>query len=66
MLGKSEMICRELLGDSYFRLDPVLPQEMPMDNPLIIPELTELGKNVDLTQLFGWIEKHVYGVEDNE
>lgn len=34
MLKKSELLCRELLGERYHRMDPVLDREIPMDDPL--------------------------------
>lgn len=30
MLGKSELICKEILGDKYMRIDPILEKEIPM------------------------------------
>lgn len=60
MIGKSEMLCREMLDTNYHRLDPTLPSEIPMDNPMLIPEMTELAKQVDLTETYRWIEAHLY------
>ena len=60
MIGKSEMLCREILDTNYHRLDPTLQAEIPMDNPMLIPEMTELAKQVDLTETYQWIEAHFY------
>jgi len=60
MLSKSAMICSEILGSSYHRLDPLLEKEIAMDDPLMIPYLTEVAKKVDLTETLQWIEEHLY------
>jgi len=60
MLQKSEMICREILGARYHRLDPLLDKEIPMDDPLQIPILTEIAKAVDLSDTIIWIQSNLY------
>ncbi|PRP74837.1 hypothetical protein PROFUN_09537 [Planoprotostelium fungivorum] len=60
MLGKSEMICREILGDQYFRLDPQLEREISMDDPLVVPELTMVANECNLDAVFEWISSNLY------
>ena len=33
MVMKSEETCRMLLGDRYMRINPIMPEEIPMDDP---------------------------------
>jgi hypothetical protein len=40
--------------------DPILDKEIPMDDPKQIPILTEIAKNVDLSQTILWIQTHLY------
>eukprot|EP01117_Protostelium_nocturnum_P019052 TRINITY_DN813_c1_g1_i4.p1 TRINITY_DN813_c1_g1~~TRINITY_DN813_c1_g1_i4.p1 ORF type:complete len:235 (+),score=37.27 TRINITY_DN813_c1_g1_i4:500-1204(+) len=61
MLGNSGMICKEILGDQYFRLDPPLESEIAMDDPLVIPELTKIANEYDITSVLSWIKEQVYG-----
>jgi len=66
MLQKSQTICSEILGKRYHRLDPVLDKEIPMDDPKQIPILTEIAKNVDLSQTILWIQTHLYSDKYSE
>eukprot|EP01094_Clydonella_sp_ATCC50884_P016974 TRINITY_DN2873_c0_g1_i4.p1 TRINITY_DN2873_c0_g1~~TRINITY_DN2873_c0_g1_i4.p1 ORF type:complete len:376 (+),score=142.56 TRINITY_DN2873_c0_g1_i4:375-1502(+) len=61
MIQKSESFSRELLGEKYHRVNPELPDEIPMDDPLQIPALVEIARNVDLGPTVAWIREHVYG-----
>jgi hypothetical protein len=66
MLKKSELLCRELLGTRYHRMDPLLEKEIPMDDPLQIPKLTEIAKQQDLTETLEWIRKNFYEEGEQE
>jgi len=60
MVGKSEMICEELLGTSYHRVNPLLSEEITMDDPKKLPVLADLARHFDLTATIQWIEEHFY------
>lgn len=60
MVMQSEHICGELLGDRYFRFNPVLQTEIPLDNPEAVPLLVETALNVDLGPLVAWIAQYFY------
>ncbi|KAL6049855.1 putative sporulation hydrolase CotR [Balamuthia mandrillaris] len=60
MIMHSENICRELLGERYYRFNPVLETEIALDNPLAIPELVETAKKLDLSALVEWIGEQFY------
>jgi hypothetical protein len=64
ILDKSQMMCEEILGKQYHRLDPVFSEEIPMDDPQQIPLLTEIAKNIDLTATMAWIQKWFYPDDD--
>eukprot|EP01114_Cavostelium_apophysatum_P019533 TRINITY_DN6322_c0_g1_i1.p1 TRINITY_DN6322_c0_g1~~TRINITY_DN6322_c0_g1_i1.p1 ORF type:complete len:652 (-),score=98.30 TRINITY_DN6322_c0_g1_i1:24-1979(-) len=66
MLMKTEMLCRNILGDRYHRLDPTFDKEISMDDPMQIPILTELAKNVDLSDTILWIQTHLYSEKYSE
>lgn len=62
MVLKSADVCRELLGDRYWRVDPDLPTEIPLDDVLQLPVLVAAAQAVDLTATFDWVRRNVYGV----
>ncbi|MHB1651529.1 MAG: patatin-like phospholipase family protein [Desulfitobacteriaceae bacterium] len=48
----------QLLREQYFRLNPLLPQPMALDDYRKIPELINIAEKVDLTAVFTWIEQN--------
>eukprot|EP01103_Thecamoeba_quadrilineata_P000224 TRINITY_DN10183_c0_g1_i1.p1 TRINITY_DN10183_c0_g1~~TRINITY_DN10183_c0_g1_i1.p1 ORF type:complete len:707 (-),score=130.49 TRINITY_DN10183_c0_g1_i1:2-2122(-) len=60
MIQKSETICSELLGDRYLRINPLLPTDIPMDDPNQVGLLTQIAKQLDLTQAVEWIKRNFY------
>eukprot|EP01088_Endostelium_zonatum_P014728 TRINITY_DN3339_c0_g1_i1.p1 TRINITY_DN3339_c0_g1~~TRINITY_DN3339_c0_g1_i1.p1 ORF type:complete len:739 (-),score=154.25 TRINITY_DN3339_c0_g1_i1:135-2351(-) len=60
MVAQSEFICKELLGDSYLRYNPVLQADIALDDPLCIPILVETAKKLDLNPLIEFIRKNFY------
>lgn len=46
----------QLLGEQCFRLNPLLPQSIPLDGYTKIPELITLAENFDLGQTIDWIK----------
>lgn len=56
MIEKSVLLCQQLIGDRFFRLDPILPKEYPLDNPQVLPELHALAKEVDLSRVCQWLQ----------
>lgn len=61
MVDKSQWMCKTLLGESFIRVDPILDGDVPLDDPLQIPKLTEIADEFDLTGTFEFIDKKVYG-----
>ncbi|KAF2070527.1 hypothetical protein CYY_008159 [Polysphondylium violaceum] len=49
--------CAQLLGTRYHRVDPLLTQNIDLDQPKFIPLLEEIANAVDLTLTFEWVEK---------
>lgn len=56
MIDKSTEICRNLLDSRFFRIDPVLEEELPLDKPELLPEMVRCAQEHDLTDCFQWIE----------
>jgi len=61
----SEHICKELLGDRYFRFNPLLEREISLDDPTEIPALVETAKNLDLAPIVAFIRKHFYAEHES-
>lgn len=66
MVLKSVAVCRELLGENYWRADPDLPREIPLDDRDQLPELIAEAQKMDLEPTFKWIRKHIYGKSDEK
>lgn len=50
--------CAQLLGDSYFRLNPRLNSEISFDSWQKLPELLEYSQDVDLYDALKWLRKN--------
>jgi len=49
--------CKCLLKDKYYRLDPLIPFDVGLDDALAVPELMKVASEVDLSDAANWIEK---------
>ncbi len=56
--GLADYQCRQLLGESYLRLNPRLSVEMDMDDVSKIPELQQLASQFDLDDAYSWLNRH--------
>jgi len=59
--GGSELdviVSSRLLGKRFFRLNPLLPRTVMIDDYKAIPELVALGKTYDLGPVAAWIEEY--------
>ena len=56
MMGVADYECARLLGNSYFRLAPVLPAPVPLDCVEKIDDLIENAKRVDLEATASWLK----------
>jgi patatin-like phospholipase/acyl hydrolase len=57
-VGLADYQCRQILGDRYLRIDPVLPVSMSMDNLEQIPIMQEVGQLEDLRTAIGWLKRY--------
>ena len=48
--------CHEILGKRFFRLNPVLKQEVPLDSMQSFAYMQDVANEVDLSSVFDWIE----------
>ncbi len=59
-MGVPDYQCRQLLGERYHRLDPVLPDNaaIRMDDVRRLPELTPIADAVPLGPTIDWLDRH--------
>ncbi len=60
VMGVAEFQCRQLLGDRFHRLDPWLPQDIPLDCVKKIPEIAAIAQTVNLAPTIDWMKKCGY------
>ncbi|HUE84040.1 MAG TPA: patatin-like phospholipase family protein [Pyrinomonadaceae bacterium] len=53
-----DMMSKHLLRERYWRLNPPLVRQTPLDDWQAIPELIETAKSFDLRSTFEWIESN--------
>lgn len=53
--GLVDYQCRQILDDRYWRLNPVLPRPIEMDQSDQIPLLLEVARNCDLSSTLEWL-----------
>ncbi|EGC31943.1 hypothetical protein DICPUDRAFT_156147 [Dictyostelium purpureum] len=61
----SDFQCAQLLGQKYHRVDPLLTQNINLDQPKFIPLLEEIASKVDLTDTIEWIQNYWFNKSDN-
>jgi patatin-like phospholipase/acyl hydrolase len=61
MIGGSELIqdyqCRAILGDRYLRVNPILKEEISLDNWRACARLKEVAMNFDIGPTVEWLKK---------
>ena len=60
MIQHANILSRSLLGERFYRIDPMLEKELPMDDPELLPVLSKVGKDHNLEECFEWIQKNFY------
>jgi len=56
--GIADYQCRQLLGDRYHRLAPVLTQSWADDDVSKIQDMIQFAENYDLTPAIQWLQSH--------
>jgi patatin-like phospholipase/acyl hydrolase len=54
--GVADYQCRQVLGDNYHRVNPILPIPIAMDKIRNIPDLLETANNINLDATIAWIQ----------
>jgi hypothetical protein len=49
--------CRQILGESYHRINPLLSDKMGLDDWSKIPEMVEIANEEDLMPSLKWLEE---------
>ncbi|HSM56679.1 MAG TPA: patatin-like phospholipase family protein [Candidatus Sulfomarinibacteraceae bacterium] len=55
--GIADYQCRQILGDRYHRLSPLLPQPIELDQWQRRGDLVRLGERLDLSDTIKWLEE---------
>jgi patatin-like phospholipase/acyl hydrolase len=61
MDGVSEadtLMCNQMLGNYYLRVNPRLPRPMALDDWKLVPALVEIAQNFDLDPTLQWLESN--------
>jgi hypothetical protein len=58
LMGVAEYQCTRLLGERYFRLQPLLPKPIALDDAAATGELIAAADRVDLTAAVAWLKTH--------
>jgi patatin-like phospholipase/acyl hydrolase len=56
--GLADYQCRQILGPRYFRLDPILSEQIGMDQVDKIPLLKQIALHVNLAPALQWLEQY--------
>jgi patatin-like phospholipase/acyl hydrolase len=56
--GVPDYQCQQLLGARYYRLNPILPRAIKLDNLAEVPFLKDLAHGTDLTAAIEWLHKN--------
>lgn len=51
--------CRQVLGGHYFRLQPLLPRRIDLDDWQSVPDLLAIADGVDLEPLVDWLREFI-------
>jgi len=57
-VGVADFQCRQILGEHYLRIDPVLPVDVGVDDVDQIPLLQEVGQLEDLRSAGQWLRRY--------
>jgi len=57
-VGVADFQCRQILGERYLRIDPVLPVDVGVDDVNQIPLLQEVGQLEDLRSAGQWLRRY--------
>jgi predicted acylesterase/phospholipase RssA len=55
--GVTDFQCRQVLGDHYWRLDPILREAIDLDDVNKLRLLTEIAAGVDLSPTIAWLDQ---------
>ncbi|MEJ2265588.1 MAG: hypothetical protein P8X95_19265 [Anaerolineales bacterium] len=56
--GMADYQCRQILGERYFRINPVLPVPIGLDGVNQIPLMEDIAAQVDLAPALKWLDRH--------
>jgi predicted acylesterase/phospholipase RssA len=56
MKKKSNDICRNVIGERYHRLDPIIPSSISLDDTKSLGSLISIAKSIDLDPTIEWLK----------
>jgi hypothetical protein len=57
-VGVADYQCKQILGERYLRIDPILPVSVGTDRLDEIPIFEEIGQLEDLRTAHGWLKRY--------
>ncbi|GAB4526979.1 MAG: patatin-like phospholipase family protein [Anaerolineae bacterium] len=57
-VGLADYQCKQLLGERFLRINPILPGDVGLDDLNQIPLLQEIGRLVDLRPALDWLRRY--------
>jgi len=58
MMQIPDFQCRQILRERYYRLQPILPEPIRVDDVDKLDRLIEIAYAVELQEAFAWLETH--------
>lgn len=55
MVQKTTMLCENMLGDRFHRIDPCMTEDLALDQANLLPQMARYGNEVDLHLAFDWL-----------
>lgn len=52
------IMCGQMLGYRYHRLNPLLPSQMPLDDWRLVPDLVKIAQDFDLQPALDWLREN--------
>lgn len=60
-VGIADYQAQAILRNRYFRINPVLPKKIGLDDLASIPFLMQVAKEYDLSEVLNWVKEYIYG-----
>jgi patatin-like phospholipase/acyl hydrolase len=55
--GLADYQCKQVLGEMYKRIDPVLPYKIPTDGVEFVPDMQQIAESIELGEAISWMKE---------